>query len=56
MRLRMNPERERRFDELCDALEETTKSKAIDRAAELTIALLGVSTTIKVRSTNSLNR
>jgi hypothetical protein len=37
----MNPERERRFDELCDALDENTKSKAIDRAAELAIALLG---------------
>ena len=41
MRLRMNPERERRLNELCDALDENTKSKAIDRAAELTIDLLG---------------
>ena len=32
MRIRMTPEREKRLDRACEAMNEQTKSKAIDRA------------------------
>jgi hypothetical protein len=41
MRIRMNDAREARFDELVMASPESTKSKALDRAAEFYIEMAG---------------
>lgn len=41
MRLRMTDKRERRLDALTDALNENTKSKAIDRAIGFTLQMRG---------------
>lgn len=40
MRLRMNDDRKRRFENLQSAVDEKTKSKALDRAANFTIRML----------------
>jgi hypothetical protein len=44
MRLRLNDARERRIEHLQEAVEEKTKSKALDQAAEFTIDMLGGTT------------
>lgn len=41
MRLRMTESRERRLDDLQEALDEKTKSKAIDKAATFTVRMRG---------------
>lgn len=41
MRLRMTDARERRLEDLMEALDENTKSKAIDKAAKFTVRMRG---------------
>lgn len=41
MRLRMTESRERRLEDLQEALDENTKSKALDKAAKFTVRMRG---------------
>lgn len=56
MRLRMTEGRERRLEHLKEALEENTKSKALDKAAEYTLRMRGNSTAIPVGAVAELMR
>jgi hypothetical protein len=46
MSLRMSESRERRLDDLQEALDENTKSKAIDKAARFTVRMRGGTTAV----------
>jgi hypothetical protein len=46
MSLRLTDARERRLEDLQDALDENTKSKAIDRAARFTVRMRGGTTAV----------
>lgn len=46
MRLRMTADRERRLEQLQEALDEKTKSKAIDKAARYTVRMRGGTTAV----------
>lgn len=46
MRLRMTDVRERRLDNLCEATDENTKSKALDRAATFYLKMAGDTTAV----------
>jgi len=54
MRLRMPDSRQRRIDDLKNALDEATASKAIDQAAEFTIRMRGDTTAVPTGALDEL--
>jgi hypothetical protein len=54
MRLRMTDSRERRLENLCEATDENTKSKAIDRAADYYLKMAGDTTAVPTGAVEEL--